>query len=331
MHLALPAYVAIHHHWPFDVHGFLWAVMPQTVDWCYTVAYSLGGEYAARLLNFVNLAAALGTFWSLTERCSSRAAALLACALFAAGPMAQVTTGSLFIENALAALLIAAAGAFWLYAETGIAALWAGAWLLFGCALSAKAGALAFLPAVIALAAYGHWKHPGRPWLRTAWAAGGIAIGAYIYLLAYVKTGNPFFPTANEVFHSKLIPPERLAEQFRHPLNWRSLADLTFHSSEFIEGTDGAAGFQYFLLLPAALVALALRRRPAIAWLTMVGLSAGLAAYLQIAYLRYLYPSLLLLMAPIALWFDEGRQGARWERWLSYVAVSVAFAANILF
>ena len=31
--------------------------MPQTTDWCYAVAYSIGGEFAARLLNFVNLLA----------------------------------------------------------------------------------------------------------------------------------------------------------------------------------------------------------------------------------------------------------------------------------
>jgi hypothetical protein len=331
MHLALPAYIAIHHHWPYDVREFLWAVMPQTVDWCYTLAYSLGGEYAARLLNFANLAAALMIFGALMERWSSRTAVLLACALFTAGPLVQVVTGSLFIENTLAALLIASAGAFWLYGESGDGRLWAVGCLLLGAALSCKAGALAFLPGMAALAARGLWKHPARWQVWMAWAACGAAIGAYIYALAWIKTGNPFFPTANEIFHSKLLPDTPVAAQFRHPLTWHTLADVTFHSSKYIEGTDGSAGFQYFLLLPAALAVFAWRRPRAIVWPTALGLSAALLAYIQIAYLRYLYAPLLLLMAPIALWLEEQRQAPRAAQWLAYAAVSLAFVGNLLF
>ena len=32
-----------------------WSVMPMGADWCYTVVYMLGGEFAARLLNFAML------------------------------------------------------------------------------------------------------------------------------------------------------------------------------------------------------------------------------------------------------------------------------------
>jgi len=331
MHLALPAYVAIHHHWPADVHEFLWALMPQTVDWCYTLAYSLGGDSAARLLNFANLVAALAILYALARQSASRAVVLLVCALFATGPLVQVVTGSLFIENTLAALLMASMATLWLYAESGKAPLWAAACLLFGGSLSAKAGALAFLPGMAALAAYGLRKHRARTRAWFAWASAGLAIGAYFYALAWIKTGNPFFPGANEIFRSKLIPTARVAGQFRQPLTWRTLANVTFHSSQYSEGTDGSAGFQYFLLLPAAMAVLAWRRQKAIVWYTALGLSAALLAYLQIAYLRYLYAPLLLLMAPVALWLEEQRQGRRAVRWFAYAMVAVAAAANLLF
>ena len=35
--------------------SLIWALMPMGADWCYSVVYILGGEYAARLLNFAML------------------------------------------------------------------------------------------------------------------------------------------------------------------------------------------------------------------------------------------------------------------------------------
>jgi hypothetical protein len=55
MHLAAPAQVAYLHRWPFDVTQFIWALMPMGGDWVYTAVYLLGGEFAARLLNFALL------------------------------------------------------------------------------------------------------------------------------------------------------------------------------------------------------------------------------------------------------------------------------------
>ena len=52
VHLALTDYVAQHHYWPFDVKNVTWAAMPMGGDWAYTIANMLGGETAARLLNF---------------------------------------------------------------------------------------------------------------------------------------------------------------------------------------------------------------------------------------------------------------------------------------
>ncbi len=55
-HLAIPIDIASHHFYTIDFHEFIWALMPVGTDLTYTVVYSLGGEYAARLLNFAVLA-----------------------------------------------------------------------------------------------------------------------------------------------------------------------------------------------------------------------------------------------------------------------------------
>jgi len=330
MHLALPAYVSIHHHWTYDVREFIWALMPQTTDWCYAIAYSIGGEFAARLLNVFNLLAIFGLLYSFIRQHCSHLAALAICGLYATGPLIQVVTGSLFIENLLAALLLASCIAFCAHFEGRGARQFAAGWLFLGLALSSKAGALAFLPGLIALALYCAWKNPVG-WKGWAVSACGLSIGLYFYALALVATGNPVFPYANEIFHSGLMPRDAIGGQFREPLAWRTPWDITFHSSRFIEGTDGAAGFQYFLLLPVGLIVMIWRRHTAVLLVVAVALSALLLGFSQMSYLRYLYPALVVLMVPMALWLEEQCRSGGFQMWLAYSAVATVGFLNILF
>ncbi|HYW47451.1 MAG TPA: glycosyltransferase family 39 protein [Bryobacteraceae bacterium] len=330
MHLALPAYVAMHHHFSYDVREFLWAAMPQTADWCYATAYAIGGEFAARLLNFSNLLASLGLLYGFTSRYCSRTAALLTCALYATGPLVQVTTGSLFIDNLAAALLMACVVSFCRHEAEAKPRVFAAGAVLLGLALSVKSGSAAFLPGILALALFGAIRNPPGWRVVTASATGALAIALYYYSIAWRQTGNPFFPYANEIFRSKLIDTVQVAGQFREPLSWRTPVDLTFHSGRYIEGSDGAAGFQYFLLLPPALLTLIRRRPCAMLWTAAIGLSALVLTFAEISYLRYLYPALLLLMAPIAVWLHD-QQAGRWRTAFALGAVAVAGTANVLY
>jgi hypothetical protein len=322
MHLALPAYVAMHHHFSFDVREFLWAAMPQTTDWCYAIAYSLGGEFAARLLNFVNLVVAVALLFGIAREFASRRAALAICALFATGPMVQVVAGSLFIDNLLAALLLASLAAF-------SSQRFAAGWLLLGLALSCKAGAVVFVPGILVFAVYCA-RGPRASWV--AWAvAPALAIGLYYYAAAWFQTGNPVFPYANEIFHSKLLDTSVVAGEFRQPPGWRTPFDITFRSESFLEGTDGCAGFQYFLLLPAGLIAAFKQKCRVLWWVAAVAVSAFVISFSQIAYLRYVYPELLLLMIPMAPWLDEEDRAGGVRRAAAYGLVALIAVANILF
>jgi hypothetical protein len=330
MHLALPAYVAIHHHWAYNIREFIWALMPQTTDWCYAMAYSIGGEFAARLLNFVNLLAIFGLLYAFIRQHCSHLAALAICGLYATGPLVEVVTGSLFIENLLAALLFGSCIAFCAHFEGRGPRQFAAGWLFLGLALSCKAGALAFLPGLIVLALYSAWKRPVG-WKGWAVSACGLSIGLYFYAFALLATRNPVFPFANEIFHSKLMPRDAIGGQFREALTWRTAWDITFHSSRFIEGTDGAAGFQYFLLLPVGLIVTIWRRHTATLWVVAVALSAVFLGFGQMSYLRYLYPALAVLMVPIALWLEEQDRSGGFQKWFAYGMVGAVGLLNILF
>ena len=99
MHLMVPSSVARLHQWSFDVTSHLWAVAPMGADWCFTLAYMLDGEAAARLLNLVFLLAIVALLFAIIRKWLPAAPALLLVALFAATPLVQLVTGSLFVEN----------------------------------------------------------------------------------------------------------------------------------------------------------------------------------------------------------------------------------------
>src|ERR1017187_52378 len=119
MHLAIPANIAANHAMTFDPGRILWAVMPMGADFTYSIVYLLGGEMAARLLNFAILLVLLGLLHSAVRRSVSPGVGWLLVTLFATTPMVQLVTGSLFVENLLTALLLGMMTAVWRFGESG--------------------------------------------------------------------------------------------------------------------------------------------------------------------------------------------------------------------
>jgi len=68
-HLVFAAHLAAEHVWHFNVQQFTWAVFPIGGESMFGLAYLLGGEAAARLLNFALLALMC---WMLHERLHTR-------------------------------------------------------------------------------------------------------------------------------------------------------------------------------------------------------------------------------------------------------------------
>jgi 4-amino-4-deoxy-L-arabinose transferase-like glycosyltransferase len=329
MHLAIPANIAANHAMTFEPSRFLWSVMPMGADWSYSIVYLLGGEYAARLLNFALLLMVEALLYCAVRRWVTPATAFLILALFATTPMVQLVTGELFVENLVAAMVLGMMTAIWRFGENGEKRFLYLAAVLAGTAIATKVGGLAFLAVVIPFAVLEARRH------RKSAAVCAVAVLLVVltalptYAIAWHKTGNPVFPFMNQKFPSPLL--DRTADlsfdQNHKPLSWRLPFDLTFHTNQTYEGQDGSFGFQYLLLAPLAVVALVVvRRRPVVSG-AVVALGAAMVIMRSEPNARYIYAALPLLSVPFAAllgWLD-GRQ-----RWLARVLICCAIACTAL-
>ncbi len=316
MHLVIPMRMAVEHRWAFDVGEFLWAVMPMGGDFGFTAAYLLGGEAAARLLNLALLGIVAGTVYVIFRRWVSRAAALLLCALFLSSPMVQSVTGSLFVENLWAAMVLGAVLEILRFGEDARARHLYVAAMLAGVAVNMKLAAAVFAVALLAFAGVELMRRPSRHWLATLFAAPAVclAFASIPYVTALRLTGNPVFPFAGDGFKSALYGNSATfdMERYRIPVSLASPYDFTFHTSRHLEAQNGGFAFHWFLLLPLAGVLLGRRwPRPAVA-ITVVVLFTFFIVLSAQSYGRYIYPLLPLAMAPLAIaWSKLGDRPLR--------------------
>ncbi|HVX66666.1 MAG TPA: glycosyltransferase family 39 protein, partial [Bryobacteraceae bacterium] len=331
----LPAWVSFQHGWPFDFRHLSWAVTPLGADWCYTAVYLLGGEFAARLLNFALLAVLAALVYAGARRLVAPGLALLAAGLFASTPLVQLVTGSLFVENLWAALLVGVLLALDRFHASGEPRWIYAAAVLIGAALATKFGSLAFAIPAGAVAACLLVAH--RKTVPAARVAAGAVLltllfGAPQYIYAYVKTGNPVFPFLNHLFGSQWFDASKnLADtRYQTRLGLSTPYDLVFHTRQYLEAHDGALGFQYLLLAPLALLSFS-RRVPLLGKLAFFLAAAfALLTYSGVSYVRYLYPALpLVAIAGAAalgrLSSDRALFGA------TVAALAAAFALNLYF
>jgi hypothetical protein len=349
MHMVVPAYVAHHHLWSFDFRHFVWAVMPMGGDWCYTIPYLFGGEFAARLLNLGVLGVICALLYHAALRWVERPTAFLLVGLFAATPLVQLVTGSLFVETFYAAFLIGAVMALWQYhSSRHVPALLAAAFLLAS-AMGVKLMAVLFVAPVGLVLVWELWREVRatrgsatrgsradqgvRPTIPPLWLIAGtiavLALACEPYLYSWWKTGNPAFPYLNSIFHSpyfsQVYSPD---SRFSEALTWRTPFDVTFETHRYWEGQDGSAGFQFFWLCP--LVLLSIRREWRFTEWTLVAVAVAgtFTGLLLRPNVRYLYPAFPLLTLSLALIFRGGTPRFRYAAWS---ACAVCLALNLGF
>jgi hypothetical protein len=338
MHLAIPASVAAHHSWVFDFRHTVWAVMPMGADWSFTAVFLLGGEHAARLLNFAMLVLVAGMLYLAIRRWLPAAPALLVIALLASSPVAQLVTGSLMAENFWAALLLAAGLALCRHYELGEPRWFYVAAVLTGVAVSTKFGSLAFLAPAALFCTPGFYRRAraGKTGTLRVLLLGFtcfLLFASQPYLTAWWKTGNPVFPFLNTVFRSPHFDATVLFTdyRFRAWFGWRTLYDMTFLTSKFMEGQNGAWGFHYLLLTPLGLLAVR-RDWPALGHLAaLVTLLFPALTFLAQSNLRYLFPALPYLMIVAALLLVRLRSADPPLYTAAFAASLAALLLNIYF
>ncbi len=298
MHLATASNIALHHAFTIDFHRFIWALMPMGADWCYSVVYVLGGEYAARLLNFALLAVIGLLLFGAARRFVSNAVAMFMVFLFLSTPLVQLVTGSLFVENFVAAMCLGAAVALWKFWEESRARWLMLTAFLLGTSIALKLGTLALGAVMVPLLAMAIWRNRRRirRTIQVSAAVVLLATAAMPYLYAYGRSGNPIFPFENVRFHSADYANENLKDpRYAEPVSWWTPLQLTFNTSRYYEGQDGSFGLQYLLLLPLTLVCLGSMRSFAGLSAAAIGLGGALIIAATLPNARYFYPVLPFL------------------------------------
>ena len=338
MHLAVPANIAAHHAMTYQPDLFLWSVMPMGADFSYAIVYLLGGQPAVSLFNFALLLSIAAIVYSVNRRWLSRAPALVVTALFASTPLVHLVTGSLFIENFVAALILGTLAALWRFRETGHRNVLFAAATLAGAAAAAKLGACVFVLIAVPFAiaeARRQWKHLGtRPAVTAALAmALLVAVAAPPYLIAYAKTGNPVFPFLNTRLPSPLLEHGLDFNDFRYrkPLAWNTPFNLTFHTADYFEAQNGAFGFQYLLLIPLALVALWAAPNYAARTAATVALAAGAIIMATQPNARYVYAALPLFAISFGALLARFAAQQRWMTRALLAAAVIFIGLNIYF
>jgi hypothetical protein len=274
-----------------------------------------------------------GLLFRLLTRVASRALSWLLVATFLATPLVQLVTGSLFVENLLALMILGVVAAIWRFRETGERRFFYLSAALGGSAMAIKVGAAAFLiPSMVFLAVETarRWKKLGaRRWVMPMAGVALFSANAIpAYTIAYVRTGNPVFPFRNEKWQSPLIDPEIDIRdvRFRQPLRWNTLYDLTFQTHRYYEGQDGSLGFAYLVIIPMALASLAMI--PAAAAVSgVIALTASLLVFNSEPNARYLYAALPLFLAPFGALLGSL---AKSHRGLYRVAILFVIASSTL-
>ena len=292
MHLVIADRLADEGRFHYDVTRSIWAVMPMAADWMFALAHMLAGEPAARLLNFVADALLVLLVRNAAAGARGAFAGSVAAVVYATTPLLFLETASLFVENfwalwSCAALLVAqAAGG----RPGGRPAAAAG--FVLGTALAAKVITAFLAPFFLAAAAAWWLRARSRGgWMLLAFVAAAVAAGLVPYANAWLRTGNPVFPFMNELFRSPFFSADQSFNNalFNTHASWRTLYDVTFHSSAFLEAVPGAIGLSWLALLPAALLSALLGRgAPRVA--AVCAVAFVVLVFLFQSYLRYILP-----------------------------------------
>ncbi len=292
-HLGLPWQLMLHGRYVPDATQQVWAFAPWAGDIVQALPQVLARAEARTAVNAAWLLATAAALWRIGAGLRLAPAMRWATvALLASLPMTAMLLGGMQTETAAAAVT-AWLAAIVLAPAPRTRGLFAGA-LLFGllCALKPIHAVAAF--PLLAWAAWRHRAARPRPGAFAFAVLLLLVVGGSSYAMAWLRTGNPVLPMLNDVFRSPYFTVQRFDDLRWHQgfdlaLPWR----MTFHTSAYVEGWDGALGLVLVALSGAWLLALAERRTRGLA----AGATFAIALpLLPLQYARYVHPGIVLLL-----------------------------------
>lgn len=149
------------------------------------------------------------------------------------------------------------------------------------------------------------WPNPAS-WLTLLVVA---FVALHSYGLAWHLTRNPVFPLYNAIFRSPFFPLENFRDAtWSAGFTLKSYVSAFFQTSRFFESGNRAAGWQYLVLLPIALLMTFVPssdRRFRLVLLPLLGF--GVAMFAAVQYWRYLFPVMPLAVVLMGVLFVDKR------------------------
>ena len=320
-HLTLPYQLLQDGYFHLDVSGQVWALAPWGNNILHAIAAMLAGCEARAAVDLLWLLLGVQSAWQLARALGASArVALAAAALFASLPLTGYFTTTMQVDGASAAVLMRFAAVLAVSGRSLPPLLLTVALLALLAGLKASNGVYV-LPALGWLAWLAVQQRQWR-WLLGLFGLTAL-LGSSSYVYAAWITGNPVFPLFNASFKSPYFATINFIDQhWMAGVTWRSLWDMTFHSDRYGEHYPGAFGVALLALLPA--LALEVVRRPASRVIALWFAATGLLLFLQIQYLRYVFPATAILVVIGVLGLARGLPGKFFP-----VALSVLLVANL--
>lgn len=333
MHLYIPSYMATYGRWSYDFQGYLWALEPIASDLLFGVTYMLSDAIGAQLLNAACTLLTAALIYSVCRRRSDTFDSLLPATAWLCTSYILYLSGSLHAEGFLTLLLFAAFVHLDGLESTAPSPWRAGlvSGVLIAAAVATKVLALLLGPVFAAFLLLVPGRRHGLAWTwRFALTVGIVLLvaGGFQYAYAYAETGNPVFFFYNGLFQSPFYRPVNfLDDRWIGHYDWGLPFDLSFNTQHFSEVGPGGAGFQWFMLLPTALICLLFRDTGRARWFGFAGLWFAAVALSPLQYLRYMLPALPFLAVLVA---EVGVQPGRVVRGIYRACMLVAIGLNLI-
>ncbi len=295
-HLGLPWELVTWHRYRMDVASQVWALSAWSGDVVQAIAQLVAGREARAAVNLLWLVVAMHLLHRVARNAGvSERGSWWVVALAASQPMTLSLGLTMQVEMPSTAVLLAM-----ILVAQGLPAtdrvrhtlLFAA---LAGFALGLKVSNVIWVGLASIWFLIRAWPLPLRAWLPAIVV--GAVVGGSSYFHAALLTGNPVLPLFNTIFKSPdyLIEPV-VNSLYIGKLTWDLPLRMLTDTGSYQESYSGTAGFQLLLLLPAWLLALRDRTlRP----LALIALAAAAILLVQMQYLRYLYPLLVLATVPM--------------------------------
>ncbi|MDE2407755.1 MAG: hypothetical protein KGL91_07825 [Xanthomonadaceae bacterium] len=322
-HLLLPAQLLREAYYHLDVSTQAWALAPWANNVLAAIAAMLAGAEARPVVAALWLLLGVNGAWRLAKALGGNdVVALSAAAVYASQPLLAYFTTTMQVDGASAAVLLQLAALLAGNSKVLPSAALTGA--VLGLLAGLKISNGVFVLPALAWLGVGVWRQRQWRWLlRVVLVAALLAGASYCY--ATWITGNPVFPLFNGWFKSPFFPPEDLVDRrwMQQGLHGSSLWDLTFETTRFGEVYRGAFGLALLALLPALLLEAV--RQPRSRAIALWFAASGLLLFLQIQYVRYLFPAIgpLLVVAVVGA-------GRRLPGWAHGGLIGLVVVSNVL-